>query len=107
MNIVGQWVESYEDANSITLNGVTAHITKNSNTRNERVILFGGIYGNGSNNRFFGHGKYARCKIWDGNDNVKFDGYPALRLSDSKPGLYDLAGGIFYTNAGSGDFLYG
>ncbi len=31
---------------------------------------------------------------------------PALRNSDSKPGLYDLVGGTFYTNAGTGEFTY-
>lgn len=31
---------------------------------------------------------------------------PALRVSDSKPGLYDTVNSVFYTNAGSGEFLY-
>lgn len=31
---------------------------------------------------------------------------PALRVSDSKPGLYDTVNDVFYTNAGSGEFLY-
>lgn len=31
---------------------------------------------------------------------------PALRLSDSKPGLYDTVNDVFYTNAGTGEFLY-
>ena len=32
---------------------------------------------------------------------------PALRISDSKPGLYDLLNDQFYTNAGTGEFTYG
>lgn len=31
---------------------------------------------------------------------------PALRIADNKPGLYDLANNQFYTNAGTGEFLY-
>lgn len=31
---------------------------------------------------------------------------PALRLADSKPGLYDIVNNVFYTNAGTGEFLY-
>jgi len=31
---------------------------------------------------------------------------PALRISDSKPGLYDIINNQFYTNAGTGEFLY-
>lgn len=31
---------------------------------------------------------------------------PALRLSDNKPGLYDTINNQFYTNSGSGEFLY-
>lgn len=43
--------------------------------------------------------------------NVEF--LPCIRLSDNKPGMYDLCGSIcpltgtpFYINAGSGEFLY-
>ena len=31
---------------------------------------------------------------------------PALRMADSKPGLYDIINNQFYTNAGTGEFLY-
>lgn len=30
----------------------------------------------------------------------------ALRTADSKPGLYDTVNNVFYTNAGTGEFLY-
>lgn len=32
---------------------------------------------------------------------------PALRQFNNKPGLYDLVTNTFFTNAGSGEFLYG
>jgi hypothetical protein len=31
---------------------------------------------------------------------------PALRVSDSKPGLYDTVNDVFYTNQGTGEFNY-
>jgi hypothetical protein len=31
---------------------------------------------------------------------------PVLRNADGKPGLYDLVNDVFYTNAGTGEFLY-
>ena len=32
---------------------------------------------------------------------------PCLRKSDGKPGIYDTVSNTFYTNAGTGEFLYG
>lgn len=32
--------------------------------------------------------------------------YAALRNQDSKPGLYDIVNDVFYTNNGTGEFLY-
>lgn len=32
---------------------------------------------------------------------------PCYRKSDNKPGMYDLVNGVFYTNAGSGEFAVG
>lgn len=45
--------------------------------------------------------------------NAKLDGIevlnvvPCLRKSDNKPGMYDTVSQTFYTNAGTGEFLYG
>lgn len=98
------WTETYEDSNSVTINGQTYSITKNSNTRNEKVMLLGSIYN--SIDHAYGCGKYAIAKIWDENDTLIFNGIPALRQQDSKPGLYDTVNNVFYTNAGTGEFLY-
>lgn len=44
---------------------------------------------------------------WMKNGDVPVRNFvPALRLSDNKPGLYDTVNGVFYTNAGTGEFLY-
>lgn len=47
----------------------------------------------------------ARFKLTQ--DNIlRLDLVPKLRTLDSKPGLYDNVNGVFYTNQGSGEFLY-
>lgn len=43
---------------------------------------------------------------WNRNGNVLHNYIPALRTSDYKPGLYDTVNNVFYTNAGTGEFLY-
>ena len=51
-------------------------------------------------------GKIYASKIWDGETLVR-DFVPVLRLSDNKPGMFDRVNRVFYTNAGTGEFLYG
>ena len=40
------------------------------------------------------------------NNEVLFNGIPCYRKSDYKPGLYDTVTKEFYTNQGTGEFLY-
>lgn len=60
----------------------------------------------------YSKGYLYAAKIIDNGTVVRYY-VPALRLLDSKPGLYDLCGSIcpltgtpFYINAGTGEFLY-
>jgi hypothetical protein len=46
------------------------------------------------------------CQIYD-NDILVRDFVPCYRKADNKPGLYDLVNDVFYTNAGSGEFIVG
>ena len=46
------------------------------------------------------------CKIYD-NDNLVRDFVPCYRKADDEIGMYDMANGVFYTNAGTGTFLKG
>lgn len=39
-------------------------------------------------------------------NNIEHKLIPALRIADSKPGLYDTTDNVFYTNQGTGEFLY-
>lgn len=41
------------------------------------------------------------------NEEVIIDMYPCIRKADGVPGMYDIARNEFYTNDGTGDFLYG
>lgn len=58
-----------------------------------------------------GTSAFCKCKIKStqiiDSSNVTVREYiPALRTSDSKPGLYDIINNVFYTNAGTGEFSY-
>lgn len=49
-------------------------------------------------------GEIVYLKITDENGTVVRDMIPCYRKSDVKPGMYDLVGKRFYTNAGRGEF---
>lgn len=51
--------------------------------------------------------KLYSLKVYDGNDVLLGNFLPCIRISDSKPGMYDLVGRQFYTNQGTGEFLTG
>lgn len=59
-----------------------------------------------------GHGRYfckARvysARLWRNGEESR-SLIPCYRKSDNKPGLYDTVGGVFYTNAGTGEFIAG
>lgn len=50
--------------------------------------------------------KYYASKWWDGDTLVR-DFIPCVRNTDGKPGMYDLVTETFFTNQGTGEFLYG
>lgn len=50
-------------------------------------------------------GKIKSCSITINNDIVR-NFIPCYRKSDNKPGLYDTVTKEFYTNQGTGEFLY-
>lgn len=51
--------------------------------------------------------KLYGCTIFNGDGIVVRNFIPCLRISDNEPGLYDSATNEFYTNNGSGAFLFG
>ena len=52
------------------------------------------------------YGKLYSCKIYD-NDVIVRNYVPCYRKSDDVAGLYDLVNDVFYTNAGTGQFIVG
>jgi hypothetical protein len=51
-------------------------------------------------------GLLYKCEIFK-NDILVHNLIPALRIADSKPGMYDLVSGQFFVNQGTGEFTYG
>lgn len=75
------------------------------NSTNDTTTLFARYDAKVSNPvRFFAYLKLYFVTLTVSYFNHLF--VPALRLSDSKPGLYDIANSQFYTNRGTGEFLY-
>ena len=49
--------------------------------------------------------KFKEIQIYE-NDILVRDFIPCIRKQDNKPGLYDIVNNVFYTNQGTGEFLY-
>lgn len=59
------------------------------------------------NNFAAGSYKFEHASIYDINEVLVKDYYPALRISDNTPGIFETKKGVFLTNSGSGTFIYG
>lgn len=57
------------------------------------------------NNDCYSYTRIKSCVIMKAGNIVR-SLIPALRTSDNKPGLYDTVNNVFYTNQGTGEFLY-
>lgn len=76
-----------------------------SSFSNRNIGLFVRI--RGTTPSTYAKAKIYSCKFYERNDVLVRDFIPARRISDNKIGLYDCVGNIFYTNAGTGEFLGG
>ena len=56
--------------------------------------------------KLFSEGVWYGIKAYDDDKHLRLGLIPALRVADSKPGLYDTANNAFFTNQGTGEFLY-
>ena len=68
------------------------------------IYMFVSQYVDGINALFNGKSKEVK---WYFNNSLVRDFVPCIRNSDNKPGMYDRVNNVFYTNQGSGEFLYG
>jgi hypothetical protein len=64
------------------------------------------LMGYNSTNNYKSKGLLYKCEIFK-NDILVQNLIPALRIADSKPGMYDLVSGQFFVNQGTGEFTYG
>lgn len=61
-----------------------------------------------NNNVRFSSERLYYLRLYQGeNYTIANDFIPCYRKSDSKPGMYDLVSGEFFTNSGTGEFLVG
>ena len=85
-----EWIE-----NGVTKKTFTSY-DFSSNTQS--IMIFGG-----RNNACV---KMKIVKIYDGDALVR-NFIPSMRKSDNKPGMYDTVSKTFFTNSGTGEFLFG
>lgn len=92
------------DGNDFYIDGVLKNSFQRTAFYNKYSVIING--GNQQNNTIWpGNSSWKSVKLWYDSNLVR-DYIPALRISDLKSGLYDLVNNQFYTNAGTGEFLY-
>lgn len=99
---------------NIKYNPVSKKFTINNEEQNEEI----GYQNNGDNSHLyigarkgstypiaqdFGYMTLNKVIITQ-NNSIAMHLIPYLRLSDNKPGMYDVVNDVFYTNAGTGEF---
>lgn len=93
------------DENGITLNDLHADGLAQTTTLTNNIYLFA----LNSANEPYEIAKHLRVyslKFYE-SGVLSYDIIPCIRISDSKPGMYDLVGRQFYTNQGTGEFIAG
>ena len=88
--------------NTLTVNGVSDTYTRSFSAKNIRVFATGET----SSASYGMNAKIAFYKIKKDNVLVH-DLIPCYRIADDVIGMYDLVNNVFYTNAGTGDFIKG
>lgn len=78
----------------------------NSNFGGTDYIGIGTVYVNGAAGASICNCRIYHCYIKDG-DTYIYNLYPVYRISDSKPGMYDIVNNVFYINQGTGEFTVG
>jgi len=95
-----------KQGNTIEIDGQIFTRTYNDTVTNySQKIFAGSSTGNGEID-FYSYAKLYSLKLKN-NDELIFDFVPCYRNSDNEVGLYDLVNNVFYTNQGTGTFIYG
>ena len=97
---------TYRGESYLNINGTRVINSTDNQVRSSLNLLFFtsqyAIYMRQSKSKF----RLLEATIYDHLGNLVRDYAPKLRVQDSKPGLYDFVTELFYTNAGTGEFLY-
>ena len=100
---------NYNNDRKVYVNGVENAVGTNALT-NPLYVQTASIYLFAANNQGSAsgpiNGQIFVCRITRGSV-LSADFIPCYRKSDSKPGMYDLVSGEFFTNQGTGEFLVG
>ena len=83
----------------INFNGLLYSFVPKENIVNSPMLLF-----TTSMNGSLLDGLPMKVKYFEYDDKKL---YPVYRISDNKPGMYDIVNGVFYTNQGTGEFTVG
>ena len=104
--ILGEKISLFLDKNKYYINNVlyTTHTYTNFQCDYNLALFTVNNSGTFDSQRLYG--KIYECKIYDNNKLIR-NFIPVIRNSDCKPGMYDTEMQIFYTNQGTGEFLYG
>lgn len=97
-----KFMTSYTGAQWDAEDGFSSASRSSSHTTTYSLGIFAGHESDG-----FNAGVLMRCyyfKIFEAGNLVR-NFVPCIRKSDDEAGLYDLVNGVFYTNAGTGDFV--
>lgn len=70
------------------------------------IMLFASHAGSSPWTSELGVGRLYYCRFYDG-DRLIMDLVPCLNTLDQRVGLYDRVGATFYSNDGTGNFIYG
>ena len=103
--IINDWFTIIHDRTTHSVNGVNYpyDYTYRPFETPQNLKIFG--FDNNDSIGDPGIGRCAYVRIWSSNIIVR-DFIPALRKADLKPGMYDLVSGQFFTNQGTGEFVF-
>lgn len=99
-----QYHNYYSEPNKVWIDSQSTVGTTFAGTSGD-LHLFRGYMGNGSQ-VYPAFAKVRFFRIYNAQMALTAYLVPALRKADDKPGMYDIVRNKFYTNVGSGEFLY-
>lgn len=98
-----EWHVFEQKQNVFSVDGTVAHTFEPATFTSPKSFTLGGI--NASGGVYYGQGRYRSFQRYDTDGKLMMDLVACLN-PDGKPGMYDTVQAKFYSNAGTGEFLY-